>query len=222
MMKRLAGLTQTMLLTGEAGAVETLVTEPEQVHGIALVCHPHPLFGGTYTNKVVHTVAKTLALQGYAVMCPNFRGVGGSEGIHDYGEGETRDMLEILRWARQRWGCLPLCLSGFSFGAYVQIRVANHLVQQQTPASRLILLGTATGAAADGSRFYVTEPLPPADIRLLIHGSDDDVVPLQNVFDWAAPQSLPITVIPGTGHFFHGKLMVIRDVICSVCPPLVK
>lgn len=119
--------TEPALLRGPAGHIEALIDAPEAVKGIALVCHPHPLFGGANTNKVAHTLARAYRDLGYAVIRPNFRGVGKSEGTHDHGEGETEDMLAVISWAESRWGAKPLALGGFSFGGYVQVRVANRL-----------------------------------------------------------------------------------------------
>ena len=202
--------TQTISLEGPAGLIESRVDSPEYPKGIALVCHPHPLFGGTNENKVVHTVASTLIRLGYAVLRPNFRGVGFSAGDHDEGRGETEDMLLILDEARRIFGELPLVLAGFSFGAFVQTRVAKALTESGQPARRLILIGTATGPV-EGARHYA----PPAveANTLVIHGSADTTVPLTNVLAWAEPLDLPIVIIPGADHFFHRKLHIIRDIL---------
>lgn len=205
--------TESALLRGCAGSVEVLIDAPETVKGIALVCHPHPLYGGANTNKVVHTLARSLRDLGYAAIRPNFRGVGKSEGEHDHGSGETEDMLSVVSWAHSRWGVLPLVLGGFSFGAFVQTRVAARLAEGVTPPRQLVLVGTATGTAADGARHYDTGAVPAAIPTLLIHGENDDTVPLANVLDWARPQELPVAVIPGADHFFHGKLHLIRDLV---------
>ena len=130
---------ETLTVPGPAGAIEVTIDFPAEVHGIALVCHPHPLFGGANTNKVAHTLARTLRDLGYVALRPNFRGVGGSEGTHDEGIGETEDMLSLISRAQSRWGALPLVLAGFSFGGYVTVRVANHLAD-------------ATGASAAKAR----------------------------------------------------------------------
>jgi len=207
--------TETVLLRGPAGQIETLIDLPDNIRGISLVCHPHPLYGGANTNKVAHTLARTLAGLGYAAIRPNFRGVGGSEGNHDEGITETEDMLSVISWAQSRWGMLPLALGGFSFGAYVQTRVAQRLMNTLTPPTRIVFVGTATGDAADGSRHYETPALPTGIPHLIIHGEHDQTVPLSNVLDWARPQNLPVVVVPGAGHFFHGKLTVIRSIITS-------
>ncbi len=205
------------LLRGPDGAIEALIDTPTDVRGIALVCHPHPLFGGANTNKITHTLARSFRELGYVAVRPNFRGVGKSEGRHEHGDAETEDMLSVISWAQSRWGSLPLALGGFSFGAFVQTRVAQRLAGGVTPAKRIVLVGTATGAVA-GARSYTTESVPKD--TLVIHGADDENVPLANVLEWAKPQDLPVIVVPGADHFFHGKLHLIRDIIARNWAPL--
>lgn len=209
--------TEHALIHGPAGTIELLVDAPAQVKGLALVAHPHPLFGGTNTNKVVHTLARTFRDLGYGALRPNFRGVGQSSGEHDHGVAETEDLLAVLAWAQSRWGALPVALGGFSFGAFVQTRVARRLADGATPANRMVLVGTAAGQVA-GARGYVTEPVP--EDTLVIHGELDETVPLANVLDWARPQNLPLVLIPGADHFFHGKLNLIRDQMLRNWQPL--
>lgn len=209
--------TEAVLLRGGAGNIEALIDAPHEVRGIALVCHPHPLFGGANTNKVAHTLARSLRDLGYAVIRPNFRGVGKSDGTHDHGTGETEDMLSVIAWAQSRWGSLPLALGGFSFGAFVQTRVARRLADGITPAGRIVLVGTASGEVS-GARSYTTEAVPAG--TLVIHGEQDETVALANVLDWARPQELPVIVVPGADHFFHGKLHIIRDLIARHWAPL--
>ena len=177
--------------------------------GVALIAHPHPLFGGTLDNKVVQTLAKVFYAQGYVAVRMNFRGVGASEGVHDEGTGETDDWLAVAQAMRERFGSIPVLLAGFSFGAFVQSRVAARLAQQGVPAQRIVLVAPAVG------RFQV-EPVPQG--TLLIHGEEDDVVPLPEVIAWARPQKLPVVVLPGTGHFFHGNLVELARIIQSSCP----
>ena len=208
-------LEQMLRVAGHAGAIETKVESPPEPRGIALVCHPHPLFGGTNQNKVVHTLASTFIQLGYAVLRPNFRGVGASEGLHDDGRGETEDMLLVLDEARHIFGELPVVLAGFSFGAYVQTRVAASLADAGQPAQRLVLVGTATGHV-EGARHYSTRAVPKD--TLVIHGSADTTVSLANVLAWAEPLELPVVVIPGADHFFHRRLHLIRDVILRAWP----
>ena len=208
-------IAQKRHIDGPTGAIETIVEWPENPCGIALVCHPHPLFGGTNENKVVHTLAGTFTRLGYAVLRPNFRGVGTSQGAHDDGQGETEDMLVILDEARHIFGELPVVLAGFSFGAYVQTRVAQALADSGQPAQRVVLVGTAAGHV-EGARRYSTRAVNKD--TLVIHGSADTTVPLANVLAWAEPLDLPVVVIPGADHFFHRRLLVIRDIILRAWP----
>lgn len=194
-----------VLLDGPAGKIEVFVEPHESATGIALIAHPHPLFGGTADNKVVTTLAKAFRELGCHTLRPSFRGVGGSEGVHDRGIAETDDLLVVHGYARQRFGNLPLYLAGFSFGAYVVTRLAKSVA-----ATRLVLVGTAAGFI-EGDRKYETEAVAPDTI--VIHGSIDETVPLANVLKWAEPLDLPVTVIPGADHFFHRRLHIIRRII---------
>ena len=199
--------TERVTVNGPAGPLEALVNAPAaSPRGIALVCHPHPLQGGTLDNKVVQTLAKAFFALRYVAVRFNFRGVGRSAGTFDEGIGETEDALAVLDYARRRYGkALPVALAGFSFGSYVQTRVA-----QRVRAERLVLVGPAV------RRFPVQEV--PAD-TLVVHGEEDDVVPLADVFAWARPQQLPIVVFPGCGHFFHGRLPQLARVVTSFLAP---
>ena len=190
-------------IAGPAGALEVAFNVPEgAVRGIALIAHPHPLQGGTLDNKVVQTLAKTFAALGYAAVRFNFRGVGQSEGQFDDGIGETDDALAALAAAKLEFGELPVALAGFSFGSYVQTRVAHAIT-----AERLVLIGPAV------KRFPI-EAVPPDTI--VIHGEEDDVVALADVLAWARPQQLPIVIFPGCGHFFHGRLPQLQRVITGM------
>jgi alpha/beta superfamily hydrolase len=205
------GSAQTVHIAGEAGVIETLIEEPPAApRGIALVTHPHPLFGGTSANKVVQTLARTFNELGYVALRPNFRGVGASQGEHDKGGGEATDMLSVLAHARQRYGDLPVVLAGFSFGAYVQTRVASKLAAAGTPAERMVLVAPAVGRVA-ADRSYDPAAVP-AD-TIIIHGDQDSTVPLANVQDWAGKQQLPVLVVEGTDHFFHRRLGDIKTLI---------
>jgi uncharacterized protein len=190
-------------IAGPAGTLEVALNVPEgAVRGIALIAHPHPLQGGTLDNKVVQTLAKTFAALGYAAERFNFRGVGQSEGQFDDGIGETDDALAALAAAKLEFGELPVVLAGFSFGSYVQTRVAHAIA-----AERLVLIGPAV------KRFPI-EVVPPDTV--VIHGEEDDVVALADVLAWARPQQLPIIVFPGCGHFFHGRLPQLQRVITGM------
>ena len=188
------------MIDGPAGKIETDLNDPGgRRRGIALIAHPNPVQGGTKNNKVVTTLAKVFFALGYVAARPNFRGVGASAGAFDDGRGETEDLLAVAGHLKQRYGDLPLVLAGFSFGSFVQTRVAKRL-----KAERLVLVGPAVGR-------FPAETVP-AD-TLVIHGEQDDVVPLATVFDWARPQGLPVVVVPGGEHFFHGRLNLLADIV---------
>ena len=201
---------QLVQLRGPAGMIETLIESPAEPRGIALVCHPHPLFGDSNQNKVTHTLASTFVRLGYAALRPNFRGVGSSEGRHDGGNGETEDMLIVLDEARRIFGELPVALAGFSFGACVQTRVAEVMGKSGQSVERMVLVGMATGHV-DGAGQYTAHSVPKD--TLIIHGSADTTVALDNVLSWAEPFDLPVTVIPGADHFFHRRLHLIRNLV---------
>jgi alpha/beta superfamily hydrolase len=190
-------------IDGPAGALEIVLDLPAHApRGIALVAHPHPQQGGTLDNKVAQTLAKTFVGLGYAATRFNFRGVGQSAGTFDDGVGETADALAALAHVRTRFGNLPVVLAGFSFGSYVQTRVAGSVA-----AERLVLVGPAV------QRFT---PAAVAPDSIVIHGEEDDVVPLAAVFAWARPQELPVVVFPGCGHFFHGRLPQLQRTISGM------
>ncbi|HEX2604584.1 MAG TPA: alpha/beta hydrolase [Oxalicibacterium sp.] len=195
--------TQRFLLSGAAGALECALDLPEGApRGIALIAHPHPLFGGTMDNKVVHTLTRAFIALGYVAARMNFRGVGQSAGTYDGGRGETDDMTLLLTHMQQHYPGLPFALAGFSFGTYVQTTLQKRLEAQGTPAQGLVLVGAAPGKW----------PLPtvPAD-TIVIHGELDETIPLPDVFEWARPQDLPIIVVPGSDHFFNRKLHHIKN-----------
>ncbi|MBX3645452.1 MAG: alpha/beta hydrolase [Rubrivivax sp.] len=195
--------TQRQTVAGPAGALECAVDAPGGAsRGVAVVCHPHPQHGGTMDNKVVQTLARAYTQLGCTAVRFNFRGVGASQGSWAGGPGEIEDALAVV--AALRAPGQPLWLAGFSFGAYVVSHVATQLAAAAAGAERLVLVGPAA------SRFDM--PPVPAD-TLVLHGEADDVVPLAAVFDWARPQSLPVTVIPGAGHFFHGQLPLLKSLV---------
>ena len=196
--------TQKIMLRGGAGRVEALLDEPATApRGTAVIAHPHPLFGGTMTNKVVQTLARAFVQTGWRAVRFNFRGVGASEGAYDEGRGEAADMLDVVRQVAPEG---PLAVAGFSFGAFV----TSHVVAQLAPRQpeKIVLVGTAA------SRFAVAPIAPDLHERtLVLHGEQDDTVVLSSVMDWARPQSLPVTVIPGVEHFFHGQLPLLKSLV---------
>ena len=201
--------TRHLTLSGSAGAIEAVLDAPADgiaSRGIAVIAHPHPLFGGTMDNKVVQTLARAFVHCGWTAVRFNFRGVGASAGLHDAGRGEADDFLAVVAQVAPDSNT-PLALAGFSFGSFVASRALLALWESR-PADRLVLIGTAA------SRFDVPV-LPPAvhERTLVVHGEQDDTVPLAAVMDWARPQSLPVTVIPGGGHFFHGQLPLLKSLV---------
>jgi uncharacterized protein len=197
--------TQKLTLQGEAGVIEALRDEPAAVsRGVAIVAHPHPLFGGTMDNKVVQTLARAFVQCGWTVVRFNFRGVGSSAGEHDAGTGEARDFLSVVAQVAPEG---PLAIAGFSFGSFVASHALAALSNDRT-IDKVVFIGTAA------QRFTVA-PIPPdlQDQTLVVHGEQDDTVSLASVMDWARPQSLPVTVVPGGGHFFHGQLPLLKNLV---------
>jgi uncharacterized protein len=206
---------QAHVFEGPSGALEGLVDWPTASRGVAVIAHPHPLFGGTMDNKVVQTLARAFVQCGWTAVRFNFRGVGASAGQYDEGQGELQDLLAVrqqavvLQAARaEPTGNPPLlALAGFSFGAYV-CSLAVGALTAQFAIEKIVMVGTAS------SRFAVP-PLPSAlQLRsLVLHGEMDDTVPLSAAMDWARPQTLPVTVVPGGGHFFHGQLPLLKALV---------
>ena len=196
--------TQKISLQGGAGLIEALLDVPAgEARGTAVIAHPHPLFGGTMTNKVVQTLARAFVQTGWRAVRFNFRGVGASEGVYDEGRGEATDMLEVIRQVVPEGA---LAVAGFSFGAFVTSYAVAALAPRQP--EKIVLVGTAA------SRFAVAPIAPELHERtLVLHGEQDDTVALSSVMDWARPQSLPVTVIPGVEHFFHGQLPLLKSLV---------
>jgi alpha/beta superfamily hydrolase len=199
--------TEKIRLQGAAGVIEVQRDQPSEAdgtRGIAVIAHPHPLFGGTMDNKVVQTLARAFVACGWTAVRFNFRGVGASDGVHDEGRGEREDMLNVVQQLAPEG---PLAIAGFSFGAFVASCTAEELWASRD-IRQLVLVGTAA------SRFAVaTLPADAHECTLVVHGEADDTVPLSAVIDWARPQSLPVTVVPGGGHFFHGQLPLLKSLV---------
>jgi uncharacterized protein len=197
--------TERLQIAGPEGVIECARDLPvgEPV-GTALIAHPHPLFGGTMDNKVVQTLARACVQSGHAAVRFNFRGVGASAGSYGEGVGEVDDMLAVLEQAVPQG---DLVLAGFSFGSAVASKVYAR-VHGQRQIRKLVLVGTAA------SRFSVaTIDASEHDKVLVVHGESDDTVPLSAVMDWARPMRLPVTVVPGGGHFFHGQLPLLKNLV---------
>lgn len=206
---------ETIGIPGPAGVLETIYLPAQGAEqGVAVINRPNPLQGGTNTNKVIQTAAKALAKLGFHCYLPNLRGVGGSGGEHDYGRGETDDCCAVVAFARSRHPqTVKLAIAGFSFGGYVALFAA-----QKCPPDLLLLMGPAV-------RHYEREREPDAphpERTLLIHGESDEVVALQQSLDWAAPQDIPVIVLPQAGHFFHGKLIQLRDTVTRFVPAVLN
>jgi len=210
--------TQRFTVQGAVGNIEALsdapsLTEGAALRGVAVIAHPHPLFGGSMDNKVVQTIARAFVQCGWQAIRFNFRGVGATQGAYDEGRGELQDLLAVIAQCAPSG---PLALAGFSFGSFV----TSHAVQSLWPArspQQLVLVGTAA------TRFEVA-PVPAElhERTLVLHGELDDTVPLVDVMQWARPQTLPVTVIPGVEHFFHGQLPLLRSLVVrhlNVVPP---
>jgi alpha/beta superfamily hydrolase len=199
--------TERLELQGPVGRIEVLRDAPAAgtvPRGTAVIAHPHPLFGGTMDNKVVQTLARSFVQCGWQTLRFNFRGVGATEGQHDAGRGETEDFLAVVRHYAPEGA---LALAGFSFGSFVMSQTLATL----WPARQIDKL-VFVGAAA--SRFQVaTIPAELHERTQVIHGEQDDTVPLAAVMDWARPQVLPVTVVPGGSHFFHGQLPLLKSLV---------
>jgi alpha/beta superfamily hydrolase len=205
--------TERLTLAGPAGSIEALrdtptLAEGQAARGVAVIAHPHPLFGGTMDNKVVQTLARAFVQCGYTAVRFNFRGVGASEGAYDEGRGELQDLLSVIDQVAPGGEQGPrLALAGFSFGAFV----TSHALAALWPQGRVdqaVLVGTAA------SRFTVAPVPSEAHLRtLVVHGEQDDTVPLADVMNWARPQILPVTVVPAGGHFFHGQLPLLKSLV---------
>lgn len=221
--------TKVIHIEGIVGPMEMSIDLPDElkndpafaVRGLALVAHPHPLMGGTMDNKVAQTMARAFNQLGYVSVRPNFRGVGGTAGVHDDGIGELDDLLHVTDWmltpfswaqfevtANQSWvsgaNTLPLVVSGFSFGSFVGSHLVQKLAELGRPAERLVMVGSAAG------KWMLANV--PAD-TVVIHGEVDETIPLTDVLDWARPQELTVQVVPGADHFFHRRLHCIRNII---------
>jgi hypothetical protein len=200
-------MSATSYVQGQAGRIEVRLTQPTQAvaQQVAVVCHPHPLFGGTMDNKVVTTVVRAFKEQGIACVSFNFRGVGHSEGKHDNAQGEVDDLLAVIEWAKQQTQATQLYLAGFSFGSYVAAAAVSRLGGTHMNLKRLYLL------APPVHHYPFNELVLPTQQSLIIQGDADEVVPAQQVFDWAAQQQLPIINFEGCSHFFHGRLVELRQ-----------
>lgn len=197
---------QTITIPGPTGPLEGVLINVDlpQRAGIAVVCHPHPLYGGTMNNKVVVSVAKAFADLGFAVIRFNYRGVGHSAGVYDSGVGETTDAVTAIDWLRRLDDHGPLWIAGFSFGTYVGLRAA-----EQRPPAGLISIAPAVNL------FNFQEAQPPSCPWLVIHGDHDELVPVNDVLNWVSslPERPMLLRVKGASHFFHGRLNDIKSAV---------
>jgi len=197
--------TRRETVAGPAGRLECAVDAPEgEPHGFAIVCHPHPQFGGTMDNKVVQTIARAVVQVGWTSVRFNFRGIGASEGAWDEGRGELDDaqaVLDAYRAGEMRGR--RFLLGGFSFGGWIASALADRLPEADK-AVRVVLVGPS-------SEKHRLPALRAGTV--VVHGESDDVVPLAATLDWARPLALPVIVLPGVGHFFHGRIALLKAVL---------
>lgn len=207
---------QTIQFEGKAGRIDCAIDWPEDtqaIQGWVLILHPHTLHGGARNNKVVTTMSRAATSQGLVVVRPDFRGVGASEGSFDNGHGETLDMYELVQQFQAQFDQIAqghFLLGGFSFGTSVAAQLYSLLAQAglRTP-QHLVLAGCAV------ERFRFVENLQVPSDTYLVHGAEDDVVPVAEGMDFAQTHDLAVTMIPQAGHFFHGKLIVLRELVAA-------
>ncbi len=207
-------IVETLLLRGPAGAVEGLQESPadREPRGVAVLCHPHPLHGGTLDNKVIYTLARSFLQLGCVAVRFNFRGVGGSEGSFSDGIGEAEDTEVVAEWARLQWPDLNIYLGGFSFGAMVAVTVTakidpDGLVTVAPPVERL-----SSG---------ISQPQCP---WLVLQGDEDEVVDADAVVNWLneLEPGPELRVMRGAEHFFHGRLMELRENVIEFFQPQIS
>ncbi len=219
-----AGGGRHQTIEGAAGAIEIAYAVPAEPRALAVIAHPHPLFGGTMDNKVVTTLARIFAGEGAATFRFNFRGVGSSEGRHDEGRGETDDLLGVAAYASRAVGELPLWLAGFSFGGAVALRASGrvdfrHLVLV-APGFRRIT-GHGLGEPPDPADPGLGEPgRHHAANTIVVHGDKDETTLLADSIAWGAAREVPVLVVPGADHFFHRKLHVLRETLGRLVRPV--
>jgi alpha/beta superfamily hydrolase len=205
------------LIDGPAGKIEVIASRPPDAHGIGVIAHPHPLYGGTMDNKVVVTLAKVFVETGLATFRFNFRGVGATGGSHDEGRGETEDMLRVVDHARSLHPTLPLHLAGFSFGGAIATRASA-----TADFAQLVLVAPGFRRITAAGMGDAPDPTDPtlgeigrhhSQNTVVIHGDLDDTVPLSDSIAWAAAREVPVVVVPGGEHFFHRKLHILREIV---------
>src|SRR3954471_14493268 len=198
--------TERLTIAGPAGDIEALLEIPANADSahVAVICHPHPVYGGTMTNKVVHVLAKTFNERNVPAVRFNFRGVGASAGVYDEGAGETQDALAVIDWALQRFPGAALWVAGFSFGGAIAVRAA-----MARDAKRLVTVAPAV------HRFAVDGAELPRCPWLLVQGDQDELVDAGEIQRWVATLAHPpqLALLSGVEHFFHGRLNELRSVV---------
>jgi alpha/beta superfamily hydrolase len=212
----MAGVEKT-LIEGAAGKIEVAASLPPDARGVAVVAHPHPLYGGTMDNKVVTTLAKVFVERGLATFRFNFRGVGATEGVHEHGVGEAEDMLRVIEHARATVAEAPLYLAGFSFGGAIATRASATV-----DFAQLVLVAPGFRRITEAGMGEAPDPHDPAlgppgrhtaANTVVLHGDLDETVPLSDSIAWGTARDVPVVVIPGGEHFFHRKLHILREVV---------
>ena len=205
------------LIDGAAGAIEVASALPEAPRAVAVIAHPHPLYGGTMDNKVITTLANAYTDAGIAAFRFNFRGVGATAGAHDEGRGESEDLLRVVAHAHAQLPGLPLHMAGFSFGGAITVRAS-----ERAPFHQMVLVAPGFRRIAEGGMGEAPDPADPhlgaigrhtTTNTLVIHGDLDETVPLSDSIAWAAPREVPVAVVPGGEHFFHRKLHILREIV---------
>ncbi len=203
------GQSKELLIPGPAGQIEAIVSAPREPlapPAFALICHPHPLFGGALSNKVTYTLASCAQKAGLYALRFNFRGVGRSEGEHDNGRGETNDVDFLADWMHQQLPGARVVLAGFSFGAWVSVRAAATI----RPVAQVSI-------APPFGKYFDDAPPPPRPECpwLVVHGIDDEVVDYRQthaILDRYVPPPELVT-LDGVGHFFHGRLNELSGIV---------
>ncbi len=196
----------TFLFPGPMGDLEVLTVPINEMlekirNATAIICHPHPLHGGTMSNKVVSTLARVFRDLGLRTVRFNFRGVGKSAGTHDEGRGEVDDVIAIANWIKTQFPHDEIWLAGFSFGAYVATKAATKIKTAQ-----LVTIAPQVSRFQHDDLSEVTCPW------VLVQGEQDEIIPPEEVFTWieTLPHKPELIRMPGAGHFFHGQLMELR------------
>jgi alpha/beta superfamily hydrolase len=198
-----------VLIDGPVGQLEALYLDLEEAKGVALICHPNPVQGGTMLNKVVSTLQRTARDAGLITLRFNYRGVGASAGTSDMAQGEVDDAEAVAQWLRDKHPDLPLTLFGFSFGGFVAAALGGRLEAKGETLNHLFMIAPAVMRIADFSALPQNGPLT------LIQPENDEVIDPQLVYDWsdALPRPHELLKVAECGHFFHGKLTDLKDLV---------